>query len=622
MSVSCKHKLPDMSNNIETFRNWLKKGNNTTWVVFLLFSATLFIKTMIFHWSCFQSILLSSLWNGHPGEFFRFWLGKVVPVFAVSSFVFISRKQWWTIIVSLLTDLWLIANLFYYKANTLFLSFETMKMADNMSGFWSSLLSYVGWDMALIIVLSLIYIVTLWLLRCNRTNRRLPVFFAVLLSLSIATACFVNYLYGRFFDTWGPDNSATAQVNSRMTAGEDFHYYYPFGNVYYYAKIEVCCDYNAWCDNYVKDYSIISYFPSCFVYSILDPAGEIITLTDKQKEEINPFINHSKSKDQKPKTNIVFILFESMESWPLEEVCGYKYMPYLNSLINSEHVLYCDKLVSQTKHGNSADGQMIGVTGMLPISNGATCRLYAQNNFPNYAHFYDRSAIVNPAPNMWQQSVLTFNYGFKELIEPGRDEHWNGDSTLLKEVEKYIFKNDSSFCVIGITVTSHVPFAHGSENPVNEIDGMPAIMSAYLNCLYYTDSCIAELMKKIMNSELANNTMVVISGDHTIFRSKDSELDDFASKHGLNFESGNTYTPLIVYSPQIEGNIKVTDICYQMDIFPTIINLIGCENYHWKGFGVNVLDEQARNNRKITEQEAYRISDLMIRSNYFSNYIY
>ena len=84
--------------------------------------------------------------------------------------------------------------------------------------------------------------------------------------------------------------------------------------------------------------------------------------------------------------------------------------------------------------------------------------------------------------------------------------------------------------------------------------------------------------------------------------------------------SCSNYCPLIIYSPEIEGNIHVTDTCYQMDVFPTILNLIGAEDYFWHGFGVNVMDSVARHNRPITEEEAYRLSDLMIRSDYFRNY--
>jgi phosphoglycerol transferase MdoB-like AlkP superfamily enzyme len=92
---------------------------------------------------------------------------------------------------------------------------------------------------------------------------------------------------------------------------------------------------------------------------------------------------------------------------------------------------------------------------------------------------------------------------------------------------------------------------------------------------------------------------------------------DYATKQNLSIASGENYCPLIVYSPKIKGNVQIDELCYQMDVFPTILHLIGCEGYYWKGFGVNLLDSAARKNRPITEQEAYILSEKIIRANYF-----
>ena len=122
-----------------------------------------------------------------------------------------------------------------------------------------------------------------------------------------------------------------------------------------------------------------------------------------------------------------------------------------------------------------------------------------------------------------------------------------------------------------------------------------------------------------MASSLAHNTSIIITGDHTIFNAETAfeDMNNYAIKNKIPFHAGNNFVPLIIYSPEIEGNIQVTDTCYQMDIFPTILHLIGAEDYYWHGFGVNLLDSAARNNRPCTEQEAYRLSDLIIRSDYF-----
>ena len=97
------------------------------------------------------------------------------------------------------------------------------------------------------------------------------------------------------------------------------------------------------------------------------------------------------------------------------------------------------------------------------------------------------------------------------------------------------------------------------------------------------------------------------------------EFDTFAQKNDINMQTTKTFTHLIIYSPNISENTQVTDTCYQMDIYPTIMHLIGCEDYYWKGFGVNLMDSIARHNRPVSEQEAYELSDKLIRSNYFAN---
>ena len=601
---------------LQKIKSFLSKGNRAQWCVFFIFAITIFIKCVIFHWECFHSLLISSLWK-NPLEFIRFWGGKLIPALFLASFVFVSKKNWWTIIANAVIDIWLISNMFYFKANSLFLSYETMKMADNMSGFWDSLYSYIGWDIYIFVIITIVYCFCYLLFRNIQTKRNLIPFICVL-TFSILLAIFDNFCYAKATQGWTNETEATAQVHSQMLAGEKFRYYYPFGFVYYYAKVESCLDYNAFVCAYVKDYSIITYFPATFIFSIMRPAGEVITLSKNDIIRIEPLFNQSSTDSIKPNTNLIFILFESLESWPLHEVCGYQYMPYLSSLLENEHVLYCDKLKSQVKHGNSADGQMIDATGLLPISNGATCRLYADNTFASYAECYKNAAIVNPAPGMWGQSKVTYGYQFKELIEPTRGEHWT-DKELLEQMKQYADTSSTSFCVFGITVTSHVPFTRGSKIPKYEVNGMPLIMSAYLNCLSFSDSCISTLFDAVLSNEkLKNNTTIVISGDHTIFRSVNKEMDDFANKNGIGMQTTKTYTPLIIYSPRICKNIQVTDTCYQMDIYPTIMHLIGCEDYYWKGFGVNLLDSAARHNRQISEQEAYELSDKLIRSNYFA----
>lgn len=610
---------------LSNIRSWLACGNRSKWMICLLFAFSLFVKTILFHWTTQHSILLSSLWMA-PAAFFAFWGGKLVPVLFLSAFVFITKRQYWTIVVNILLDIWCVANLFYFKANGFFLTFDMIFMADNMDGFWSSLNTYMGWDIALFFIITPFYILICWAFKIFLTPQRNTMIGILMIIFAIVWASINVFMYQKAEnEAWRKNKYNAVAAWMANATPIQYAYCFPFG-LFYRDIIETpwLDKGDWWVKGYVRDNSIISYFPAMLLYEILTiEKNNTIKISQEEEFYIKKYIKSANSDETEliERSNIIYILVESLESWGIDVIENKIMMPNLHRFVQSSQVVYVNKIVSQVRHGNSADGQMIGVTGLLPITSGATCKLYGENIYPNFAHMYSNSAIVNPCKGTWEQATMTKSYEFHQLIEPQIGEIWK-DVDVIDNVLDYSFKSDSSFCVLGITLTSHVPFMHGIEQVVYEFENMPKIMNAYLNCLHYTDSCIGVLLDCVLNSSLAKNTTIVITGDHTIFRDEIgfSDMTKYAQDNNIDFKSGYTFIPLIIYSPNIEGNIQIMDTCYQMDIFPTILHLIGAEDYYWQGLGVNLLDSVARNNRQLTETEAYRLSDLIIRSDYFRKY--
>ena len=608
---------------LANIRSWLACGNRSKWMICLLFAFSLFVKTILFHWTTQHSILLSSLWMA-PAAFFAFWGGKLVPVLFLSAFVFITKRQYWTIVVNILLDIWCVANLFYFKANGFFLTFDMIFMADNMDGFWSSLNAYMGWDIEMFLFITGIYIAICCLTKIFSTTKRYTIISVLMIIFSFLWASLTNFLYQKInYDKYGkPNKGQLVEQTTRIQC----QYCFPFGNFYKDVILGGAWLEKGdwWVKGYINNTSIISYFPAMLLYEIHNmEKNNTIKISEEVEADIKNYIkstNQDKTK-QLEESNIIYILVESLESWALDSIENKMMMPKLHRFAQSNQVLYADRIVPQVRHGNSADGQMIGVTGLLPITSGATCKVYGNNVYPNFAHMYSNSAIINPSKGAWEQTKMTKSYEFHQLIEPEIGEAWQ-DLDVINNVLDYSFECGSSFCVLGITITSHVPFMYGVEHTMHKVNNIPQIMNAYLNCLHYTDSCIGVLLDSVLNSPLADNTMIVITGDHTIFRDEIgfSDMTEYAQENDIDFRAGHTFTPLIIYSPNIEGNIQIMDTCYQMDIFPTILHLIGAEDYYWQGLGVNLLDSVARNNRQLTETEAYRLSDLIIRSDYFRKY--
>ncbi len=575
------------------------RGTKATWSLFILYALVIFITVMAAHWFIFHSVYISSLWT-KPSIFFGFWLPKICISLFLAFFVLITKRKWWTVVLLCIIDTWIIANIIYNRANNCLLTWDAMMMASNLEGFGSSIGFYWNEQCTFFIILTTLYAL------CVPFFRTIPVKKSKWI---VAAAIVVIYFIG----------AECCRINmsdDTKTDSTTFRNYIPFC-----APQEI--RQKTWRAEgyYATMHSMIAYFPMLINSAIVDACTEEeIMFTEEEKNTLSLFINDTTHCELVPKYNVMFVLVESLETFSLHstDAQGNYLLPNLRNLLYQSNTFFADKITSQVRHGCSIDGQQILTTGLLPLQYGAAAMVYGRNTYPNYAHLFETSMLSNPFyAATWNQNIVTYSYGFDRML---------GGERVLVDSETFDIINptiqtcsDSTFCYLAITVSSHSPFDRVPKNPTLQFDAdMPQIMQDYLTCLHYTDSCFGIWYNEWKETEQAKNTVLVITGDHTVF--KDAILQEFqpyAQQVGLSIASGKTYCPLIIQAPQITENIQITDVCYQMDIYPTIMHLIGCEDYFWKGFGVNLLDSTARHNRPITEEQAYALSDKMIRVDYF-----
>ncbi|MBR3979847.1 MAG: sulfatase-like hydrolase/transferase [Bacteroidales bacterium] len=375
---------------------------------------------------------------------------------------------------------------------------------------------------------------------------------------------------------------------------------------------------------YIESSSIIHYVPSMFLFKkyrtdYLESYCTGVEFSEEEHKIIDSLFRVNASRDT-AKNNLIVILVESLESWTLQfkDENGDYVAPNMQKLINSDSVLYCSKIKSQALYGNSGDGQMLVNTGMLPIQTGAACMLFGKNKYPNIAHYYQNATNVNPLnSNVWNQHEMNVCYNYKDYVFP--ECRKVNDAEIFNMAYENIITKKGLFCTQIITISTHVPFENVSDINLPFKNDMPQNLRGYLNCVHYTDSCIGDFLNKLDVASLLSSSTVVITGDHTVF--KKSLLDEFApfaQKYNYPIPQNESYCPLIIMSPVVGKRVIVSDLCYQMDIFPTILHCIGIDDYYWKGFGVNVTDSVALKNRVILEKDAYNISDKMIRADYFN----
>lgn len=593
--------------SMKILRSLRENGNM---LIFILFALSVFIKCVYFHYACFNYVAVSSLWQA-PLEFLAFYFAKLLPALFFASFVFLFKRQWWTIVASVIIDLWLIANVLYYRQCSLFIDIDVIKMAGNLNGFMSSILTYINWKTFVFVAITALYCGTLfffekrneWLILKTSVKAFIIAFVTSLLLVvyDFTLGYGSNLMYANRNKEWYDINQF--QWGWKVAKGKSL-----------YSNLQR--------PNLVERGSVFHYFPCLFIYELSLDRNREVEFSYREKEILSEIVGEKKQIQLD--NNLIFVLVESFESWALNmrDLRGDEVTPNINAFRSKHSHLFCTKIKSQTRNGGSGDGQMIENTGLLPLNSGAACMLYGTNIYPNYAHFWSNSTIIDPCANdIWNQPQMTKCYDYKDIYPNSQNDMVGTEDDMV--VFQYAIQHIDSlkkepFCLHIITMSMHTPFTRVDCPSMKWPNDMPSNLRNYLNAVHYTDSAIAPFLEKLESDSLLANTTIVITGDHTTFsHNMLMEYASFVKKYGYPIPTETSYCPLIVCSPTIKEKTVVDEVCYQMDIFPTILHCIGADDYYWKGFGVNLLDSTARHNRQIIEDEAYILSDKMIRSDYF-----
>ena len=125
---------------------WLAVGQRANWVVFSAFAVLIFVQTLIFDHFAFREIALyTSFW-----ETASMILSKLAAALLFASLTFLLRDKRWLILLSVIIDAWMVANLIYMRNNHILLDGEAFNMAGNLHGYFWSVLIYIEWGIDLL----------------------------------------------------------------------------------------------------------------------------------------------------------------------------------------------------------------------------------------------------------------------------------------------------------------------------------------------------------------------------------------------------------------------------------------------------------------------------------------
>ncbi len=124
------------------------------------------------------------------------------------------------------------------------------------------------------------------------------------------------------------------------------------------------------------------------------------------------------------------------------------------------------------------------------------------------------------------------------------------------------------------SISNHFPFTWDVPDsdfsvPFSRSDGENSLMQNYQNMIAYTDFALGKFWESFINSSLAENTILVITSDHGIWRFED-DTAPLIERNEKFFRA-----PLFIYHPQGALNAEYNDVSSHIDIPETILSLLG-----------------------------------------------
>ena len=352
-----------------------------------------------------------------------------------------------------------------------------------------------------------------------------------------------------------------------------------------------------------------------------------LKLTEEQKEEISKeYTDHSQRVTSRtaPENvkNIVFILVESYLSATSDlMVDGQEITPNLNRLKRDSATDYNGHMHPNVSIGESSDGQLIYMAGLLPLHSEITVSKARSINIIGLPELMKKKypelksyTIIPTTPTLWDQQAMTEAYGFDMLYSSIEYQTEMKDSkcsgTLNDEmVFKYASKKDESntppFFSLILTMSMHQPYTAFVEHGFKVTDkSLPQEYKNYLTNCHYTDMQIGKYLEELKEKGLYDNSLIVIVSDHD------------ARPQYLGMEGKiSTDIPIYIINGGIDKDKAWAGECNQLDVYTTILDIMGVES-EWRGLGHTLLNGNYKNSVNDDIQE---LSDWIIYGNYFNS---
>ncbi len=310
--------------------------------------------------------------------------------------------------------------------------------------------------------------------------------------------------------------------------------------------------------------------------------------------------------------NVMIIHLESFQQF----LIGYKWKgkevtPNLNKLYHAKNTLSFSNFYNQVGQGKTSDAEMMLENSLFGLQSGSAMSSYGTSNtfesapaILNQQGGYTTAVMHGGAGSFWNRNNAYKQFGYEYFMPlsyyQNKPKYYIGyglkDKIFFSQSIKYIERLPQPFYLKLITVTNHYPYDLDKKNQsIAKTETGDETVDGYVQTAHYLDQAIGQLMRWLKKTGLDKNTLLVFYGDHYGISGNhhkaSAELlnqDEFTNFDNLKFQR----VPLMFHMRGLKGSIKKT-YGGEIDVLPTLLNLLGIKNQKTIQFGHDLLSKKA-----------------------------
>jgi len=312
--------------------------------------------------------------------------------------------------------------------------------------------------------------------------------------------------------------------------------------------------------------------------------------------------------------NLIILQMESFQNFLIHlTIDGHEITPNMNKLADSS--IYFPRFFQQVGQGNTSDAEYIVNTSFYVPPDGPATEIYAPKELPSLPKLlqglgYDTATFHTNEVDFWNRGELYRALGFNRYYDKaffGEDDtifYGSSDEVLYSRTSAELGRMNAGsqpFYSQVISMSSHNPFSI-PENKYQmhlpeRFEG--TFIGDYIRAQNYADYALGQFIGELKQNGVWDDSLIVLYGDHRGLPIFSLEDDDKALMEEI---LDHEYTerdliniPLIIASGGVASPSVKYQLGGQVDILPTVANLLGVSLDNHIHFGQDLLNQTAYN---------------------------